>query len=120
MAAAVAAGGEQLQKAIVIVVHPGTTEGISSLVHRRAGGHLCKSAVAVIVIKRVDRPGEVCRVNAGFIRHKQIQKSIVVVIAPRAGNGMIADIKPTGWAIGDDRAGDAREGAVPIVSIKNV
>src|SRR5215831_210129 len=66
VAAAIAAGGEQVEKAVVIVVHPGTTEGISNFVHWRASGHLRESAVAVIVIKGVYRADE-ARAVAGFI-----------------------------------------------------
>src|SRR5437762_2833715 len=50
IAATVASGCEQVQEAVVVIVSPSTTPGITVFVDRAAGGNLGKGPIAIVVI----------------------------------------------------------------------
>src|SRR5207253_11329728 len=69
-------GHEQVDEPVIIVIAPGTTDGIPGVRSDVAGEHSAECSIAVVLIQKV--------LLAGSISHTQVKISIVVVIAPRA------------------------------------
>src|SRR6266567_5046172 len=108
----VPSGREQVQEAVVVIVRPSNTPGITVLVDRAARGDLGKSTVAVVMIKEVYDGGHDACVS--FIANVQVQPAVVVIVAPGATKGVRRGI------IHHNAVGDASERAVSVVVVKEV
>ena len=96
---------KQIEEAVIVVIAPNAANGIASVCHDVAAKNFAERPITVVAIKKVSL--------VGCIGYKEIQISVIVIVAPGAAHGAPA--------IGDDRAGDdPGEGAVMIVVIENV
>jgi hypothetical protein len=68
-------GDEEIEKTVVVVVAPGATERTATIRHNSSGRYFGERAVPIVMIEKV---------VFVVIRHEEIEKTVVVVIAPRA------------------------------------
>src|SRR5262249_20178270 len=94
---------EQIEKTVVVIIGPATIVGVALAINDGTRGDLGETTLAIVVIKPV---------VAGVVYpHKQIQKTVVVVIPPGRAK--------TESAVGrNGRGKNSRKGAVAVVRVK--
>ena len=111
-------GHEEVEVAVIVVIHPRAGEAGSSGTDHRAAGNLGEIAQRVVEVKNlVARSIKESAKVGGKIEHHEIGPAVVVVIAPGLAVGALEEVVlKTGNCAGSCE--NAGEGSVAIVAVK--
>src|SRR5439155_11918468 len=73
-----AIGYEQVRETVVVIIAPGTPNGIADVVREAPGSNLHKRAVTLVGVEKI----------FGEIGDKQVEEAVVVEISPGTGDGI--------------------------------